>query len=189
MYLFFDTETTGLPRNWGAPINDFDNWPRLVQLAWILFDEKGIEMDSNSRIIKPENFLIPVEASSVHGITTKKALEEGIELLTALEEFSRAINSSGIIIAHNMSFDEKIIGAEILRKSLNTNFFETQKFCTMVSTAKFCGIENQYGYKWPRLAELHQKLFGCEFENAHDALADVKACARCFFELRDRGVI
>jgi len=30
MYLFFDTETTGLPRNWKAPVTDLDNWPRMV---------------------------------------------------------------------------------------------------------------------------------------------------------------
>ena len=27
MYLIFDTETTGLPKNFKAPITDTDNWP------------------------------------------------------------------------------------------------------------------------------------------------------------------
>ena len=41
MYLFFDTETTGLPKNWKAPITDLENWPRLVQLAWLVYDNIG----------------------------------------------------------------------------------------------------------------------------------------------------
>lgn len=36
-YLFIDTETTGLPKEYDAPYTDIDNWPRLVQLAWIVF--------------------------------------------------------------------------------------------------------------------------------------------------------
>ena len=32
MYLFFDTETAGLPRNKKTPISNLKNWPRLVQM-------------------------------------------------------------------------------------------------------------------------------------------------------------
>ena len=77
MYLFFDTETTGLPRNWKAPVTDLNNWPRMVQIAWILCDDKGNRVESADYIIKPENFVIPQDASRVHGITTEKAINEG----------------------------------------------------------------------------------------------------------------
>ena len=54
MYLFFDTETTGLPKDWKAPISDLDNWPRLVQIAWSHYDSSGNEISNNSYIIKIE---------------------------------------------------------------------------------------------------------------------------------------
>jgi len=189
MFLFFDTETTGLPLDWRAPLEDLDNWPRLVQLAWLLTDENGKEVKGASKTIKPEGFIIPAAAAAVHGINTARAHEEGILLNTALKEFSQAVDEAKILVAHNMSFDEKIMGAELLRKKQEHKLFERPKICTMLSSTDFCQIENDFGYKWPKLIELHQKLFDEEFEGAHDALADVKACARCFFELLKQKVI
>lgn len=189
MYLFFDTETTGLPQNYNAPIADSDNWPRLVQIAWLVYDNKGNKLSSRESIIKPEGFVIPETASMVHGITTEKALAEGFFLEEILKEFAEEVNRSKIIVAHNMSFDEKIIGAEFLRKNIEHNLFDTIRVCTKEEATDYCQIPGNYGYKWPRLSELHVKLFGHDFEGAHDALADVEACARCFFELTKRGVI
>ena len=189
MFLFFDTETTGLPRDWQAPLEDLDNWPRLVQLAWLLFDENGREAETSSRIIRPEGFVIPAAAAAVHGITNERAQAEGVALNPVLEEFIEAIDQSKMIIAHNMSFDEMIIGAELKRKNYGHKLFERPRICTMLSATDYCRIDNGHGYKWPKLVELHYRLFGKGFDGAHDALADVKACARCFFELLDRGVI
>jgi len=77
MYLFFDTETTGLPKNWKAPVTDLNNWPRMIQIAWILCDDKGNRIESDDFIIKPENFHIPIDAVRVHGISTETAINEG----------------------------------------------------------------------------------------------------------------
>lgn len=189
MFLFFDTETTGLPRDWQAPQATLDNWPRLVQLAWLLTDKNGQEVKSVSQIIKPEGFAIPAAAAAVHGISTERALEEGVQLNSALKKFAWAVDMAKILVAHNMSFDEKIMGAELLRKKYKHKLFERPKICTMQSSMDFCQLENEFGYKWPKLIELHQKLFDEEFDNAHDALADVRACARCFFELIKQGII
>lgn len=189
MFLFFDTETTGLPRSWQAPLEDLNNWPRLVQLAWLLVDDAGKEFDGKNRIIKPENFIIPKESEAVHGISTARAKKEGIKLDEALMEFANAIERSKTLVAHNISFDEKIMGAEFLRKEIEHQLFNRPKICTMHKSTNFCKIRNGYGYKWPKLIELHEKLFDSDFDGAHDALADVKACARCFFELKERGVI
>ncbi len=189
MYLFFDTETTGLPQNYKAPVTDLDNWPRLVQLAWLVYDSNGKKTSSREMIIKPEGFVIPEESSKVHGITTKDAKERGISLKSALDEFAKAIKDSQVVVAHNVSFDEKIIGAEFLRKNVEHDLFNTIRVCTKEEATDYCQIPGYYGYKWPRLSELHIKLFGEDFEDAHDALVDVEACARCFFELVKRGVI
>lgn len=79
-YLFFDTETTGVPCNYNAPVTDTNNWPRLVQLGWIVTDEYGNVLKQRSRIVRPEGCTIPYEASSIHEITTEKALREGYDL-------------------------------------------------------------------------------------------------------------
>lgn len=190
MYLFFDTETTGLPKNYNAPIEDLDNWPRLVQLAWQLYNKDGELVSEKECIIKPEGFIIPEQSSNVHGITTERAISEGVDLTSSLAKFSQAIEDSLVLVAHNINFDEKIIGSEFLRKGIDNNLKAIPKICTMQTTTDLCKIPGSYGrYKWPKLSELHIELFGKDFEDAHDALVDVKACARCFFQLKDRGIL
>ena len=88
MYLFFDTETTGLPRRWNAPVTDVDNWPRLVQLAWIVCDAEGQTLRSRNAIIQPDGFLIPAAVAKLHGITTVMAREQGLPLREVMEEFA-----------------------------------------------------------------------------------------------------
>ena len=188
-YVFFDTETTGLPKNWKAPVTELDNWPRLIQLAYIIYTENGEKLEVGNHIIKPEGFIIPEEASNVHGITTEKALEEGKDLTQILQQFYSIVSDSNVIVAHNISFDEKVIGSEFLRNSFNNILNEKQKICTMTTTVNFCCIPGPYGFKWPGLAELHIKLFGKNFDNAHDAFADIEATANCFWELKRIGEI
>jgi DNA polymerase III epsilon subunit-like protein len=189
MYLLFDTETTGLPKRWKAPVSDVNNWPRLVQIAWLVFENDGSCIRKQNYIVKPEGFTIPVDASRVHGITTERALEEGIALESVLSDFSNDVNRSDYLVAHNMSFDEKIVGAEYYRLNREDIIEPKQKICTMQKSTNFCAIPGPYGYKWPKLAELHQKLFGCDFEEAHNAMADITATARCFWELKRIGVL
>ena len=89
----------------------------------------------------------------------------------------------------NIAFDEKIIGAEFLRNNFQNILEVKKKICTMTSTVDFCKIPGQYGFKWPGLAELHIKLFGENFDNAHDAFADIEATANCFWELKKKEVL
>lgn len=189
MYLFFDTETTGLPRNWKAPVTDLNNWPRMIQVAWILCDKSGNRIESKDFIIKPENFQIPRDASRVHGISTERAINEGEDLVTVLNEFNDLINRSDFIVAHNISFDEKIVGAELLRKRVQSDFNRKRKLCTMQTATNYCRIPGTYGYKWPKLSELHIKLFGVDFDEAHDASVDINATEKCFWEMRKLGLI
>lgn len=183
MILFFDTETSGLPKDWNAPVSELDNWPRLVQIAWILCDYNGNRIESEDFIIIPESFKIPTESTKVHGITTKEALNEGISLNIVLNRFNSLIEKSDIIVAHNIAFDEKIIGAEFLRKGITSILDDKRKICTMKSSTDFCKIPGNYGYKWPKLSELHIKLFGEDFNEAHDASVDINATEKCFWEL------
>ncbi|MEZ4878518.1 MAG: exonuclease domain-containing protein [Flavobacterium sp.] len=189
LLLFFDTETTGLPKDWKAPISKLDNWPRLVQIAWKVYDNNGKLIESKSDIIKPENFEIPHEASQVHGITTSLANDIGKDLNEVLESFMHYVKQSNTIIAHNLSFDEKVIASELYRLNILNPFKNKERICTMEKSTNICKIEGNFGYKWPKLQELHQYLFGEEFEEAHNAEIDIKATADCFWELRRRKLI
>ena len=189
MYLFFDTETTGIPRNYRAAVSDLQNWPRLVQLAWLLVDDDLHEVASAEHIAKPVGFTIPADAARIHGITTEIAAETGVDIGRILDAVMLDIGKASVLIAHNMSFDEKILGAELLRAG-RTNVVEARRRqCTMEAATDFCRLPGQYGYKWPKLQELHTKLFNEPFAGAHRALTDVRACARCYFELRRLNVI
>jgi len=190
MYLFFDTETTGLPRDWKAPVTDLNNWPRLVQLAYLQYDNNGNKISEGDFIIKPNGFTIPKESSNIHGITHERALIEGVDLQNVLSHFNGLINNSQTLVAHNISFDEKIVGCELLRNGFQNSIPAKPKICTMEKTTYFCNIPGFYGKpKWPKLSELHYKLFGFEFEEAHNAMVDINATAKCFWELKKIGVI
>ena len=118
MILFFDTETTGLPNNWNAPVSDTGNWPRMVQLAFQLYDMNRTLIRSGSFLIKPDGYSIPSDISRIHGITTERANREGKDLSLALLEFNSVVNSATLLVAHNMGFDEKIIGCEFYREKI-----------------------------------------------------------------------
>ncbi len=189
--LFFDTETTGLPKNYKAQITDGDNWPRLVQLAFVTYvighDSPLIE---KANYIKPDGFVIGEEVIKTHGITNEIA-STGIALVEAITELSREIILADLVVGHNISFDRKIVGAEMARLALEDVMHNKPRICTMMKSTKYCAIPNvgRGGVKWPKLSELYQVLHGIPMENAHDALADIKATAQCFFELLRRGVI
>ncbi len=189
MYLFFDTETTGLPRNWNAPVTDTANWPRMVQLAWMLYDYDGRLVESDNHIIYPEGFTIPREAAVLHGITTERAKAEGEALDTILELFEALLDEAVMLVAHNMKFDEKIMGAELIRAGRNNSLPGKPKLCTMELSTDFCRLPGRYGYKWPKLSELHYKLFRTHFDEAHNAAVDIEVTAKCFWEMKRLKVI
>ncbi len=138
----------------------------MVQIGWIFSDDEGNQIESADFIIKPDGYTIPAGASSLHGITTTRAIEEGKELYTVLSAFNDLVEESRFLVAHNISFDEKIIGAELLRTSIQSDFNKKKRICTMMSSTDYCQITGPYGNKWPKLTELHMKLFGEGFDEA-----------------------
>jgi DNA polymerase-3 subunit alpha len=192
MYLIFDTETTGLPKKWNAPITDSDNWPRCVQLAWQLHDSKGALISDHSYLIKPENFNIPFESEQIHGISTELANKIGVDLDEVLNKFISDLSSAGFIIGHNVKFDLNIIGAELFRINSDVNLLEKDILDTCTElTANICKLPGGRGgkFKFPTLIELYSFLFDESFSEAHNASADVEATARAFFELVRIGII
>lgn len=190
MYLIFDTETTGLPRNYSAPLSDFDNWPRCVQLAWQVHDETGKLISQGDFIVKPDGFTIPFNSEKVHGISTERANREGIPLTDVMEIFDKDLEKSAFVIGHNLEFDLSIMGSEYLRMKRDNPLTSKVAIDTKDESTEYCALPGGRGrYKWPTLAELHDKLFEVGFEEAHNAAADVDATARAFLELVRIGVI
>jgi DNA polymerase-3 subunit epsilon len=191
MLLFVDTETTGLPKY--LETNDMEKWPRVVQLAWSLYDNDGNRDSLNSFIIYPVDFVIPQDSAKIHGITTERAKKEGMSLHKVLPQFNADVEKAVTIIAHNAEFDLPIVNTEFMRCKLETNLLKKQKFCTMKTPKiiSFCKLPKPsgMGYKWPALNELYLQLFETEFTDSHNAGADVEACAKCYFELQKRGII
>jgi len=186
MFIIFDTETTGLPINYNAPLSNFDNWPRLVQLAWQLHDELGNLLEVKNFIVKPEGFSIPFNAEKIHGISTERAQKQGMPLEHVIKEFLSDLEKAKYSVGHNIEFDINIVGCEMLRLGLNEKLLtEKLSIDTKNESTDFCAIPGGKGgkFKWPTLTELHEKLFGEVFGEAHNASADVEATTRCFLEL------
>ena len=186
MYLIFDTETTGLPKRWGAPISDTDNWPRCIQIAWQLHDAMGRVIEHQDYLVKPEGFNIPYDAERIHGISTELAEAEGIPLAEVLEKFNIALSKTKFIVGQNLGFDVNIMGCEFYRLGVESpmSSMPILDTCTEV-TASLLKLPGGRGgkFKLPTLTELHQYLFNKPFAEAHNATADVEATTRCFFEL------
>ncbi|WP_420378269.1 DNA polymerase III subunit alpha [Gilvibacter sp.] len=191
MYLIFDTETTGLPKRWDAPVSDTDNWPRAIQIAWQLHDSMGNLLEQKDYLIKPEGFNIPFEAESIHGISTELAEADGVPLDQVLEEFNDVLERSQFVVGQNVGFDLNIMGAEFYREAVDTSLLSLPVLDTCTeTTAELCKIPGGRGgkFKLPTLTELHEHLFGDGFAEAHNATADVEATTRCFLELIRQGV-
>jgi len=186
MYLIFDTETTGLPKRWDAPITDTGNWPRCVQIAWQLHDEMGKLIEHQDYLIQPDGYNIPYDAERIHGISTELAQADGISLSEVLKKFNVALSKSKFIVGQNLKFDINIMGCEFHRLGIESpmSSMPVLDTCTEV-TATLLQLPGGRGgkFKLPTLTELHSFLFNKPFSEAHNATADVEATTRCFFEL------
>lgn len=186
MYLIFDTETTGLPKRWDAPITDTDNWPRCIQIAWQLHDALGNLVEHQDYLVQPDGFNIPYDAEQIHGISTELATQNGIPLAEVLEKFNQAMSKTKFIVGQNVGFDVNIMGAEFHRLQVENPLQELPVLDTCTEeTALLCKIPGGRGgkFKLPTLTELHEHLFREPFNEAHNATADVEATTRCFLEL------
>ena len=194
MYLFFDTETSGLPKNFDADIHDVDNWPRIVQIAWQHYDEHRNKLAEHSYIIKPDGFVIDEESIKIHKITQERAEKEGVPIRYALQMFEATLSQTSILVAHNIPFDAAVVGSELIRanaEKVYDKMSKIRKICTMRASVQFCKLPGKYGYKWPKLSELFEKLNPGEpiSNDLHDASVDVSVMVDCFFKLREQKII
>jgi len=195
-YLFFDTETSDLI-NFKARDSD-SSQPWVCQLAARLTDELGNPINTFSVLIKSDGLPMSKEAEDVHHISIKKTDNFGFKKNTVLHMFLNLLIDADNLVAHNLSFDRRLL--RILAYRICTDAVEDYDYalsrvnsiCTMLSTTEFCKLpfpSGRRGYKWPKLEELYRILFNEELSGAHDALTDVDATIRCFFELKSRGIL
>jgi len=198
-YLVFDTETTGLPINKHAPSDDFQNWPYVVQIAWLLFDDEHKLIEYNNFYLK-QPVEIPADATNIHGITTAMMLKQGLEPSNVYANFKKAIDNTEYLIAHNIDFDIPVVHCDFLRNGMQWDFPNNRMLCTMKTGTSFCKIPPRRNgeYKWPKLTELYQKCFfpghsinifpdATSTSNLHSANIDAAMTAQCFFKLKDLG--
>ena len=193
-YLIFDTETTGLPLNYNAPPDDFKNWPYVIQIAWLLFDDEHKLIEHSNFYLK-QPVVIPAEVTNVHGFTTAMMLEQGIEPSKVYANFNKAIGNTEYLISHNIDFNVPTVHCDFLRNGMQWDFPNNKMLCTMKKGEKFCKIPQGDGkYKWSTLSELYQKCFHPGFTmkifpDAATYSANTDACttAKCFLTLKEWG--
>jgi len=191
--LIFDTETTGLPKDMKGDIKDSSNWPYIVQLSWLVYDDviKSIVAGEDVIIKLSNNKQIPIESTKIHGITNEKMLDEGVSINIILPIFLKDFKDCQILVAHNIKFDINIIQAELFRNFKINPLQDHNKieYCTMKYGKSITKIWRQSKYydglylKPPRLSELHEKLFATTPTNLHNSMVDVWACFRCFHHI------
>ena len=195
--LFFDTETNGLPRQKNSTVAT--DWPPVVQLAWQVWDaaaDPPVCISNISHIVKPDPSLVWDLGSQVfHTISKERALSEGAEPDKVFAAFRTALESSTVVVAHNIAFDKPVLSMEAIRRGYPPLSWSAQECCTMMASREFCRLPSMYSrpsdpYKYPKLSELHAILFGNNSGIVfHDAAADVDCTVRCFFRLVELAVI
>lgn len=191
-YLFFDTETTGLPDFRMPP--EWEGQPRICQIGAILTDRDGFVKSELNLIIRPAGWTIPSAASDIHGITQEAAEKYGVSMRAVLSLFNRLCTKAELVVAHNIKFDQMMIEREASAAEFPIGDFRFEGFCTMEAarnvvqcppTEKMLA-KGMTGFKSPSLTEAYRHFFGSDFEGAHDAMADVRACKDVFFKLREK---
>lgn len=205
--LVFDTETTGLPKTKFISPSTLDQWPYIVQFSFIIYDSSLNDIvESKDYIIKlPENVLIPEESTKIHNITNELSQKSGLQINKILNVFFDHLRNVDRLVGHNIEFDLNMIKVEISRiinenqvtseqlKSYkyNLHFLNNYKniSCTLKDSIKFCNIQviNKSGkpyLKYPKLIELHNKLFNETPKNLHNSFNDILVTLRCFMKLK-----
>jgi DNA polymerase III epsilon subunit-like protein len=200
--LIFDTETTGLPETKIISQDTLNKWPHIVQFSFITFDTKKKDiLETKDYIIKiPCGINISQQSTAIHGITNEIS-EKGVNINDVFKEFFDTLKNIDMIVGHNIEFDLNMIYVELLRIIYYQENASSYKFdlhllknfkniyCTMQESIEFCNIQvttksgKEYK-KFPKLSELHEKLFGIIPNNLHNSLVDILITLRCFMKLK-----
>jgi len=185
MYLIFDCSAIDKPKNWKAPFSDTFAWPRMIHLSWIILDKDLKPIEDQDYIVKPEGFSIDATIAKRCNIDEEDIEKKSQPLEDVLKAFDESLKKAYYVFAHNLNFNENVLAAEYLRKSINHSLFRKLRYCLMQESTFFCKLPSKTGgYKWPTLSELHTIIFRKAYSPPNNARADVIAATRCFKALK-----
>lgn len=190
-YLVFDTETTGLP-DWKLAA-DAAGQPRVASWCMIFLNQNLDEEFRWSSLVRPDGWAMPVEAEAINGLSNERLLLEGSSIEWALSLLVMALEQRRTLVAHNLSFDAKMMRGELRRAGLDryTNRVLTG-VCTMRGLEQACALPHpsRIGrYKFPRLSEAAEIILGETLQGAHNCIHDTTCCVRLLRAMRDRGLL
>ena len=184
MYLIFDSSANGRPKSYKATLDDSFNWPRMLHLSWIILSEELKPTEDFDCIIKPEGFTPSGASLKSHHLQEETLSESQNTLKEVLEQFKKAVNQCQYVFAHNLKYNEGIVGSEYYRSSMSNPLIAADKYCLMQEATYYCKLPGKRGYKWPTLQEMHSILFKQGYTPTNHARADVIAASRCFIYLK-----
>lgn len=183
--LFFDLETTGLPKTKGFR-KYYDPWEleyyepsRMIEIGYIITDNDGKEIKRNSFLVKPDGF--EIKNSFIHGIEQETAENDGLPINQVFDEVLKDFENVSTIVAHNIHFDRNILLSECCRyenKDLYTKIKDCEYKCTMAMGQDYMELK-----KYPKLVELYKYLFNENFEQEHRSMSDTEHCKKCYFKM------
>lgn len=190
MYIFIHTETTGLPKKWDAELSDSKNWPRMIQLSWVVYDEFENKINFGDYLIKPKGFIIPKWATEIHGISTKNAKENGAGLLDVLNEINLQIDNAKFIVGYFINFNLNILGSELLRNKLEFNVKNKNIICILENRALLFPSKTKYlRSPYVSLEKIYKKLFNIDISENLSYFERLFLIAKCFFEMKRLNLI
>lgn len=176
--ILFDTETTGLD---GPSATNIDKQPFITEFYGIRLTKDFDFVTEYETFIKPP-IPIPPEITKITGIDdyTLKDAPTFIDVYDNIYELFYGVRT---VAGHNIEFDLRVLKYELFRFDFEYKFNWPKNH--------ICTVEKSYNYKNKRLKlnQLHEYLFGKEFQDAHRAKNDVHANVRCFIEMVKRGDI
>lgn len=187
-FVFIDTETTGLPRDEYASPYAVDEWPRIVQMSWIIADSTKRVFLKRDYIIRPEGFIIPYKAVKIHGIDTNKAMREGYPIQQVLNTFIADCSGVDYVVGYNINFDERVVDAELIRAGLPLIMEDMSSICVMRHHGVFANFGDGARDHYPSLGDLYLDYFSRFMPNAHNSLADVQATMEIFWAMREKEI-
>lgn len=183
MYVIFDASANGKPKSYKAAQDDSFNWPRLLHLSWIILGEDLKPIQDYNCLIKPEGFTPNPTSLKSHHLELEKLQEKGNVLKDVLDQFEKSIQENEFVFAHNLKFNEGVVGSEYRRMTRPSPLTGADTYCLMHEATYYCKLPGKRGYKWPSLQEMHSLIFNQGFTPSNNARADVIAASRCFIYL------
>ena len=192
--IVFDTETSGLPSTRKVNPETINYWPHILQFSYVVYDldEHKLIKSFDTLVKINEHVTIDPKSMEIHGIKKENCIQQGRLITDIVSEFITDLKNCKKLIGHNIEFDRNMLIIEMMRNDLFEMYMpilkEKNYFCTMKNTVKLCNIEVEGKdgtfKKFPKLAELHQKLFYFEPKHLHNSLHDILITLRCYVKMK-----